>query len=158
MPSILAHTASASFVALTFAQIQPDETSYVVAALISASILDLDHLVYVIKDRAMYQRLGYQGNLHQARSVFHELLGLLIAGVVSVFLFWADRRLAGVVFVAFATHVAQDWVIGKAHPLAPTDNTETQFFVLTFKQKVWVDIVIVTTFGVLWVLYLTGVV
>jgi hypothetical protein len=158
MSSTLAHAVSASLVALTFAHAKPNETSYILAALVSASILDLDHLVYVIKDRAMYRQLGYTGHLHHARSVFHELFGLLMVGVLSGWLFWVDPKLARIVFIAFAVHLVEDWVIGKSSPLAPVDTTVTQFFALTQKQKVLVDVVIVTTFGGLWILYLGGVV
>ncbi len=156
MSSTVAHAASASWVAVTFAHISPHETSYILATLISASILDLDHLFYLIRDRAMYRKRGYRGNLHNARSVFHELLGLLIGGAVSALLFLADRRLAQVVFVAFAIHIVQDWIVGKSRPLAPMDNTEVQFFSLTFKQKIWVDIIILILFGVLWIAYLAA--
>jgi phage shock protein PspC (stress-responsive transcriptional regulator) len=100
--------------------------------------------------------VGYRGQLHQARSVFHELLGLLLAGVVSGLLFWLDPTLARVVFVAFAVHIAQDWIVGKSHPLAPADWTVTQFFALSFRGKVLVDVVIIAISGGLWVLYLAG--
>ena len=69
--STLAHAASASWIAVTAAHVRPDETSYIVAALISASILDVDHLFFMIRDRVMYRQVGYRGNLHHARSVFH---------------------------------------------------------------------------------------
>ena len=104
MSSTLAYAASASLVALMFAHAKPNETSYILAALVSASILDLDHLVYVIKDRAMYRRLSYQGHLHNARSAFHEPCGLLVVGVLSGLLFRRDPGLARVVLIAFAIH------------------------------------------------------
>lgn len=158
MPSTIAHATSASWIAVTVARVQPHETSYILAALISASILDLDHLIYLIRDRKMYQRLGFKGNLHRARSAFHELFGLLVVGALSGLLFLADRKLACVVFVAYAVHVAQDWMIGKSNPLSPIDNTEVQLFSPPFKQKVIIDVVIVISFGVLWILYLAGLV
>ena len=49
-------------------------------------------------------------------------------------------------------------MIGKSKPLSPVDNTEVQFFSPPFKQKVIIDVVIVISFGVLWILYLTGLV
>jgi len=156
MSSTVAHAMSASWIAVTFAQVKPDEPLYILAALISASMLDLDHLLYAIKDRGLYQQLGYKGNLHHARSVFHELFGLLAVGVLSGLLFFADPKLAQVIFIAFAIHVTQDWVMGKSCPLSPIDNTEVQLFSLTFKQKVLIDIVIVILFGGLWNLYLVG--
>ena len=156
MASTIAHCASASFVAVTFAQVSPDETTYLFAALVSASIVDLDHLVYLVKDRELYRRFGYRGRLYNARSVFHELLGLLLVGILAALWFWVDPTLARVVFVAFAVHLVEDWVLGRARPLAPVDMTETQLFALTFKQKVWVDIALTAGFGALWILYLFG--
>ena len=158
MPSTIAHAASASWIAVTVVHIRSNETPYILAALLSASILDLDHLIHVIRDRKMYQRLGYRGNLHHARSAFHELFGLLVAGVLSGLLFLVDQKLARIVFSAYAIHVAQDWIIGKSNPLFPIDNTEVQLFSLSFKQKVIIDVVIMASSGVLWILYLTGLV
>jgi len=156
MSSTVAHAISASFVAVTFANVNPNETSYVLAAIASASILDLDHLFYIIRDREVYRQLGYQGNLHNSRSVFHELLGLLIVGVVSALLFFVDEKLARVIFIAFTLHLVQDWLVGKSFPFTPVDNTVMQFFSLTMKQKVFIDVVIVMMFGGLWIAYLAG--
>lgn len=156
MSSTLTHAASASWIAVTSAHVRPDETQYIVAALISASILDVDHLVFMIRDRAMYRQLGYQGQLHHARSVFHEMAGLLLAGVVSGVVFLFDRKLAHVIFVAFAVHVVQDWVLGKSHPLNPVDLTAVQFFAPTFREKVMIDILMLIVFGALWTSYLVG--
>jgi len=156
MSSTITHAASASWIAVTSAHIHPAQTPYIVAALISASVLDVDHLVFMIRDRAMYRQVGYQGQLHHARSVFHEMVGLLLAGAVSGVVFLFDRKLAHVIFVAFAVHVIQDWVLGKSHPLNPVDLTAVQFFAPTFRQKVMIDILVLIGFGVLWMLYLAG--
>ena len=156
MASTLAHATSASLIALTAAHVQPHETGYILAAVVSASILDLDHVVLVIRDRAIYRQLGYRGQLHRARSAFHELFGLLLAGVLSALVFLVDPKLGLVVFIAFAVHVVQDWVLGKSYPLAPVEDTEVQFFSLTFGQKVLVDVVLLILFGGLWTLYLLG--
>lgn len=157
MPSTIAHAVSASWVAVTFAHVQPSETLYLAAALASATALDADHVIYLIRDRARYRRLGYRGRLHQARSVLHELAGLLLMGAVSGILFLTDPKLGRVVFVAFAVHIVQDWLIGKSYPLAPVDFTPVQFFALTFRQKVIVDALLLIVFGGLWISYLAGV-
>jgi membrane-bound metal-dependent hydrolase YbcI (DUF457 family) len=156
MSSTIAHAASASWIAVTVAHVQPHETSYILAAWIAASILDLDHLIPLIRDRKAYQQQAREGNLHRARSVFHELFGLLVAGALSGLLLFVDRKLACVLFVAYAVHVAEDWMIGRSKPLSPIDNTEIQLFSPSLKQKIIIDIVLVVTFGVLWILYLTG--
>ena len=156
MSSTVAHAAAASWIAVTAAHVQPHESSYILAAVISAGILDLDHVFFVIRDRDMYRRLGYRDNLHHARSVFHELAGLLVVGALSGLLFFADQKLACVVFLAFALHVIQDWLLSKSAPLSPVDDTAVQLFALSFKQKVIVDVCIVILFGGLWILYLAG--
>jgi hypothetical protein len=156
MPSTLAHAASASLVAITFAHIRPTETSYILVAVVSASILDLDHLVYAIRDRDMYRAMGYRGNLHRARSIFHELFGLLTAGVLAGLLFLVDPRLARVVFVAFTVHLTQDWLLGQSSPFAPVDDTPIRFFSPTFREKVMIDLVILAVSGVLWIMFLAG--
>jgi len=156
MPSTIAHATSASWIAVTVAGVQPHETSYILAAWLSASILDLDHLIHVIRDRKMYQRLGDKGNLHRVGSPLHELFGLLVVGALSGFLFFADQKLACIVFIACAVHIAQDLVIGKSKPLSPIDNAEVQLFSPPPKQKVVIDAVIAISFGALWILYLAG--
>lgn len=104
----------------------------------------------------MYQRLGYQGNLHQARSIFHELFGLSTIGVLAGLLFLADPRLARVVFIAFTLHLVQDWLLGQSSPFAPVDNTAIRFFSLTFRQKVIIDLILLAASGALWILFLAG--
>ena len=98
--SPIAHGLSASLVAVTFAAVRPNETPYLAAALISATVVDLDHLVYIIRDRAMYRRVGYAGQLHQARSLLHELVGLLIVGLLCALIFFIDPKLGRVIFIA----------------------------------------------------------
>jgi len=99
MPSTIAHATSASWIAVTVVRVQPHETPYILAALVSASIPDLDHLIYLIRDRRMYEQLGYKGNLHHARSAFHELFGLLMVGALSGLLSFVDHKLACTVFI-----------------------------------------------------------
>jgi hypothetical protein len=152
--SPIAHGLSASLVAVTFARVSPTETPYIAVALISATVIDLDHLVYVIRDRAMYRRVGYAGQLHHARSPLHELVGLLIFGVLCALFFFVDPKLVRVIFIACTVHLAQDWVLGESHPLAPFDNTSIQFFALTLKQKVLIDVIVVLLSSVLWMIYL----
>lgn len=156
MSSTITHAVSASWIAVTATHIQPGETGYILAAVISASVLDVDHIFFLFRDRAVYRRLGYRGQLHHARSALHELFGLLVIGIVSSLLYVLDPKLAGVVFVALTVHIAQDWVLGRSRPLTPVDDTEMHFFSLTFKQIVFIDIATLAVFGGLWILYLAG--
>ena len=156
MPSTIAHAISASWIAMAAFNVRSDETSHILAALVSASILDLDHVICVVRDRDLVQYLGRPGHLHHLRSPLHELPGLLLAGAVSVILFSIDRRLACIVFTAYAIHIVQDWLIGRSCPLSPIDKTEVQFFSLSLKQKAIIDVTMVVVFGALWIPYLTG--
>ena len=158
MPSTVAHGTSSSWLAIAFADIQPDETSYLVAAILSASVVDLDHLIYIVRDRKFYKRMGFAGHLRNARSPFHELFGLLVVGVLAALLFTADRKLAQVVFLGYSIHLIQDWLVGRSQPLAPVDKTEVAFFLPSFGQKIILDIVLIVVFGALWILYLRGLV
>lgn len=152
--SPIAHALSASLIAVTFAQVSPGETPYLAVALISATAVDLDHLVYLIRDRALYRRIGYAGQLHHARSPLHELAGLLLVGTLCALVFAADPKLARVIFIAFAVHLTQDWVLGKSQPLTPFDNTRIEFFALTVRQKILIDVSVILISGALWTIYL----
>jgi hypothetical protein len=104
MSSVIAHATSASLIALTAANVAPEETGYLVAAFDAGGIVDLDHSFYTIRDWSMYRQLGFRGNLHQARSVFHEMPGLIAIGLFAAALFTVNQKLAKVVFLAFAVH------------------------------------------------------
>ena len=99
---------------------------------------------------------GFRGNLHGARTPVHELAGLLGAGVVAALLWWIDPLMAGVVFTAFAVHLAQDFVTGHSLPLNPADRTVVHMFQLSFAQKVAVDAAVILTSVALWIPYLRG--
>jgi hypothetical protein len=156
MSSTLTHALTDSIAAIIFAKVQPNETTYIMAALVSASIVDLDHLVFIIRDREMYRNSGYNGNLHHARSVFHELIGLLLVAIVASILYFWDQKLAFIVFIAFTLHLVQDWLLGKSHPFTPLSNVKVEFLHLNMKQKVVIDLVLMTIGGALWLMYLSG--
>jgi hypothetical protein len=154
--SPFAHAVSASWIAVTVAHVAPSETPYIVAALAAATVLDLDHVILIIRDQARYRRHGYQGNLHHARSVLHELLGLCLVGALAAGVYQFNQKLALVVFIAFAIHLAQDWLVGKSFPLSPIDKTEVRFFAPSYAHKVLLDIAVIAVFGGLWIPYLLG--
>jgi hypothetical protein len=156
MSSVTAHAATASLIALTALDIEPSQTGFVIAAVVSGGIVDLDHLVYAIRDWGMYRKQGFAGNLHHARSVFHELLGLALVGIVAALIFPAHRILAELIFIAFTVHLVEDWILGKSTPFVPVDNTLMQLFSLSLLEKVEIDILMLAVAVVLWVIYLSG--
>ncbi len=156
MSSTITHAVTASFIALTCSHVAPGATTYVIAALVSGCIVDLDHLPSIIRDWKFYRQNGFTGNIHRSRSVLHELIGLLAVGALSGLLFLNDHKLASIVFIAFAIHLVQDWLLGKTQPFRPFDCTFVQFFKLTAMQKVFIDLATLAVFGGLWILYLSG--
>jgi hypothetical protein len=156
MSSTVTHAVTAGFIALTCAHVTPQETGYIAAALVSAAALDLDHLPYIIKDWKFYRQNGFQGNLHHARSIFHEMFGLLAAAILAALLFPLDQKLASVVFIAVCVHLAQDWLLGRFQPFKPVDNTLVRFFELSFRQKMVIEALTLAMFGGLWIAYLSG--
>lgn len=150
----VAHALSAALIAVTALKVPPSETRYLVAALVAGSVADADHVYPVLRDWRFYRQHGFRGNLHGARTPVHELAGLLGAGVVAALLWWIDPLMAGVVFTAFAVHLAQDFVTGHSLPLNPADRTVVHMFQLGFAQKVAVDAVVILTSVALWIPYL----
>jgi len=150
----VAHALSAALIAVTAMRVPPSESRYLVAALIAGSIADADHVYPVLRDWRFYRQHGFRGNLHAARTPVHELAGLLGAGVVAALLWWMDPMMAGVVFTAFAVHLAQDFVTGHSLPLNPADRTVVHMFELSFGQKVAVDAAVILASVALWIPYL----
>jgi hypothetical protein len=156
MASVITHALSASLVAVTAAGVRPDEPAYIAAALVSASILDLDHIPYVLQNFKTLGLNGFQGKLHHSRSLLHELAGLLIAGCFAGGISIFNVKLAQVVLIAFAVHIVEDWLLGKSAPLIPVDDTQVQYFQLSFRQKVAIDLTILVAAVVIWIIYLAG--
>ena len=156
MSSTITHALTDSILAVIFAKVQPNQTTYILAAVASASIVDLDHLVFIIRDREFYRNSGFNGNLHHARSAFHEVFGLLVVSILSTLVYFWDQKLALIIFIAFTLHLVQDWLLGKSHPFTPLNNSKVQFLQLTLKQKAVIDLVLLTLSGALWLIYLFG--
>ena len=153
----LAHLLSASLIAVVAAQVRPEQTPYVAAALVAAVVVDADHLAFVVRSHETFdRRIGYTGQLHNGRSPLHELPGLFLLGILCGMIFPLDATLAAVIFIAFAVHLAQDWVLGATHPFAPFDRTLVQFFKLDLSQKVAIDLLVMAVSGSLWIAYLFG--
>lgn len=152
----VAHALSAALVAVTALKVPPSESRYLVAALIAGAIADADHVWPVLRDWRFYREHGFRGNLHGARTPVHELAGLAGAGIVACVLWFIDPLMAGVVFAAFAVHLAQDFVTGHSLPLNPADRTVVRMFDLGFKQKVAIDAAVIITSIALWIPYLRG--
>ncbi len=152
----IAHSLSGAIIAVTVAQVAPSETSYIAAALVAGAIADADHLVPVVRDWKYYRTHGFRGNLHAARTPMHELFGLALVGTLAAVLWPFDARLAIVIFTAYAVHLAEDLVMGRALPFSPVDRSEVQMFAAGFRQKVAVDVVVILASVLLWIGYLNG--
>lgn len=150
----VAHVISGSYIGVVVAGVLPTELNYILIALISGGILDLDHIFYLIKNRDFYKAKGYSGNLHKARSPVHELLGLVLIGLLMFGISFFNLKLALVLGLPFMIHLIEDILMGRSIPFNPVDKTE--IFLLPQKQiiKIWVDILTILIFGFLWTRFL----
>lgn len=151
-----AHIISASFVATTVAHVAPTETSYMIASAAAAGLIDLDHLILIYLHRSEFKRTGYKGQLHKARSIFHELAGYLAVALTTLVINIYNSKMALVIFLSFAIHLVEDMIIGKSYPFNPIDKTEIRLFDLSLKKKAIIDISTIILFSFLWITFLRG--
>ncbi|MBI3384829.1 metal-dependent hydrolase [Candidatus Gottesmanbacteria bacterium] len=156
--TILSHILSGSLIALTSAKIAPTETGFVAIALISSAVLDLDHLYYLVRDRKFYQENGFRGKLHKARSPFHELLGVLLVGMLSFFLYFFNPKAAYLIFVAFLIHLTEDILVGKSLPFNPVSKAEINLLPQKMSLKIKLEAITLLLFIFLWTRYLQGII
>lgn len=152
-----AHILSASYITLKVANVTPAETDYIVMALISAGILDLDHLFYVIRYRKYFKANGYIGHLHIARSPIHELFGFFIIGLGMYVVSFFNSNLALILGLPAMIHLIEDMLVGVSIPFNPFDKTEIHLLPQKRSLKTFLDIVTILIFGVLWIKYLNGI-
>lgn len=152
----LAHALSGSIVTLLFLKVPPTDIQSIFLTLASGAILDIDHPVMMWVNRDHFKKHGVKGQLHLARSFWHELLGLFFGGAIALVLSFVDLRLALLLFLPFAIHLMEDMLIGKFFPFTPFDKTEIQLFSVPLKMKPLVDVFVLALSGGLWLAYLSG--
>ncbi|MBI5448800.1 metal-dependent hydrolase [Candidatus Gottesmanbacteria bacterium] len=148
----VAHALSASYLALAAGGVSSTQTPFIVAALISASIPDLDHLYFILKDRSIAKR----GRMHKARSMLHELIGFFVVGILTLIIGLFNQQAAIVIGLALMIHLAEDMLVGISLPFAPVDKTEVALLPQNFMFKVLLDAITVIIFGGLWIIYLNA--
>lgn len=146
------HTISAAYIALIVSGVNNAQTSLIIVALLSAAILDLDHLYFILKDPSIAKR----GKLHKARSILHELFGFVVIGVLMLIIGLFNQQLAIVIGLAMMIHLAEDMVVGISIPFNPIDMTEVKLLPQNVKLKAILDISTIVIFGVLWIKFLSG--
>ncbi|RJR27094.1 hypothetical protein C4561_02920 [candidate division WWE3 bacterium] len=150
----VAHIVSASYITLKVANVAPNELDYIATSLISAGILDLDHLFFLIRDRKIFKKVGFSGHLHKARSPIHELLGFLIIGVVMLAVSFFNPKLALVLGLPAMIHLIEDLLVGISLPFSPVDKTEIQLIPQKKTIKIFLDVTVIIIFAILWIKYL----
>lgn len=150
----IAHTISASYIAyVAFAGTTvPLNTNLLLASILPAALLDLDHLYYALKFPKEFKTWQTSGQLHKARSFLHEILGvtvILTCAIIASFFF--DQILVQAAFLSYTIHVIEDMIMGISVPLKGINSSEMHLFHFTFKQKAAVDLVTILIFGGLWI-------
>ena len=154
--TILAHALSSSLIAITVTKTSKEQVYYLLIALIVAAIPDLDHIFFLIRDWKTFRKVGLAGNLHKARSFFHEVLGIIIMGVISFLASFINLKIGQIIFLSFIIHITQDMIVGISIPFAPVDKNEMKMFSFNFRQKLLIDVSIIFIFGLLWIKFLNG--
>lgn len=152
--STAAHALSGAYLGVVIAHVAPSETAYILTALASGGVLDLDHVYYFIRDWKYYRKNGFVGTMHHARSVLHELIGFTGISAIALLLSFMNLKLALVIGIPVMIHIAEDIIMGKSMPLAPFDNTEIQVIPGNMRLKILIDIVVILIFSFLWIQYL----
>lgn len=154
--STLAHILSGSYIAIASGNIDPSQTHYIIAAVVSAGILDADHLFSIVKDRKMYKEKGYSGNLHNARTLLHELMGYAFISALALAVSFFDAKMGYVIGVAAMVHLAEDMLMGYSVPFNPMDRTKIKLVTQRKSIKILVDVCVIVLFGLLWIKFLNA--
>lgn len=158
-----AHAITSSYIAYTAAvPVQGPELhwGFLLTAIGVSVLLDFDHVYFLMKDRYFGVEHKYkkenltQGVLHDARSPMHELFGVLMVSFIALVLSFAYPILAKIILISFLVHVILDMIMGKSKPFNPINMITLSLFQFTFKQKVFIDILVVIIFIYLWIIYL----
>lgn len=147
-----AHAGSGSIATILLLGIQPQEHFLQAVAVLSATILDLDHLYFFLKDK----NAMIPGNMHKARSVLHELIGFIIIGIIMLGLSFFDFKLALLVGMPMMIHLTEDLIMGISIPFNPIDKMEMKLLPQKKKLKIIIDLLVLLISGYLWIIFLNG--
>ena len=157
--TIFSHVISASFIAYT--AVNPDvstgvDSTLLAAAIVTPAALDLDHIVYLVKDLKFYLRNYNRKVYHHARSPLHELFGALTVGIIAFVIAFFNIALAKVIGISLLVHIIEDMLVGKAFPMKPFDKSLISVFSFKTGIKFLLDFLTITIFAILWINYLRG--
>lgn len=94
---------------------------YLAPMLIASVIVDLDHIVPILKQRRI---LGIRGS--EWRSSLHELLGVSLFSTLSLGAWFQDHDLGIALALGFIMHYVLDFLVGQTRPFYPYSNTQIQ--------------------------------
>jgi len=114
--------------------------------------LDLDHLYFFLKDKSAM----IPGNMHKARSIFHELIGFIVIGTIMLGLSFFDFKLALLVGIPMMIHLTEDLIMGISIPFNPIDKMEMKLLPQKKKLKIIIDLLVLSISGYLWIIFLNG--
>ncbi len=148
----LTHAISGSLVAVLLAGVQSNQHSLLIIPFISAAIIDLDHLYYFFKDKST----AVPENMHKARSIFHELIGFIIIGLLMLFISFFNLQMAILIGIPMMIHLAEDFIIGISIPFNPFDKSEINLLPQKRSLKIIIEIIVLLISGFLWKMFLSG--
>ena len=152
----IAHAISGSFIAIAATNTLPLETGYVALALVSASFMDIDHVVSILKNKKFYRENGWRGNLHNARTFLHELAGFFVIGATALAISFIDLKAAMIFGIAAMVHLTEDIIMGISIPFGPFRKMQINLVPQKAKLKIFADVLVISFFSFLWLAYLNG--
>ena len=155
---IFSHVISASYIAYTSVAGSSGEldTTLLAASFIAPAALDMDHVIYLVKDLKFYTKNYNKQVYHHARSPLHELFGALVVGSAALIISFFNVALAKIIGISILVHIIEDMIVGKAFPMKPFDNTVISLFKFKPVVKILLDVTTISIFTILWINYLKG--
>lgn len=115
-------------------------SNYVIYIIIFSTIIDLDHISYILKVRKnlLHKKFG-----SESRSRFHEFYGLILFLLgISILSPFFDLILIEIIALSIILHYATDFLFGKTRPFYPFSKKEVNLGICPEKYKISFEIIL----------------
>lgn len=120
---------------------------YIVYIFIFSTIIDLDHIPYILKVKKNFLRKKFGS---ESRSRFHEFYGLILfsLGIAILSLFF-DIVLMKIITISIILHYAADFLLGKTRPFYPFSKKEVFLHICPEKYRIHFEVILTLILGVI---------
>ncbi len=132
-----------------------NDKPYLAVFLIASSVLDLDHLVPLLRDTKLGITEKFKPRGAGWRTRWHELYGLVVLSLVAIAVWAFNHQLGEIIALAFTAHLAVDFLTGESRPFFPYSDTRVRiFFKKNNKTRTAIEILLAS--ALLLLLWLTN--